>query len=291
MLEFFRNIFLPVTVTFDFIQKYFKTVIFITILVFITVNNDEVHEQSVNLQTISLTGPILNPKLVLEKINKAKEMDNIKGVLFLVNSPGGAVAPSVEIAYAIKELAKEKPVIAYASGSITSGSYYASIWANKIIANPGSIVGSIGVIFQGVNVSELMSKIGVQTQTIKVGLYKEAGSMMREWNSFEKDELQNVIKDTYTMFLEDVSSARNLDLKKHEEYANGHIFTASQAKKVGLIDAVATISYAKNELYKLSGVKNPIWNEEDKIEKFMEKFLNEASSKFLVSFFSGLKAY
>ena len=291
MLRFFKNIFLPITAIFDFIQKYFKTVVFITILVFITTSKDDVKEESINLQTINLIGPILNSESVLKKIDKAKKNTNIKGVLLLVNSPGGAVAPSIEIAYAIKELSVKKPVIVYASGAITSGSYYACIWANKIIANPGSIVGSIGVIFQGVDLSELMSKIGIKTQTMKAGLYKEIGAVSRQWNSFEKAELQSVIKDTYNMFLQDVSNARNLDLKKHKEYANGHIFTASQARKVGLIDEVATISYAKNELYKLSGVKNPIWNKEDKIEKFMEKFLNEASSRFLANFSSRLEAY
>ena len=233
----------------------------------------------------------MDPKSILEKINKAKDDDNIKGVLLMVDSPGGAVAPSIELAYAIKELKELKPVIAYASGTIASGSYYASIWANKIIANPGSIVGSIGVIFQGANLEELMSKIGVKTQIIKAGRYKEAGTQTRAWNTFEKEELQSVIKDTYDMFVNDVSSARNLDPEKHTVYADAHIFTASQAKKVGLIDEVATISYAKEELYKLSGVENPSWTKEDKIDKFMDKFLNEVVSKFSMNLFGGLKAY
>ncbi len=94
----------------------------------------------------------------MSQINDAKTNENIKGVLLVVNSPGGAVAPSVELAFAIKELSEIKPVVAYASGVMASGSYYASIWADKIIANPGSMVGSIGVIFQGTNLEELMEK-------------------------------------------------------------------------------------------------------------------------------------
>ncbi|OUR71550.1 endopeptidase IV [Arcobacter sp. 31_11_sub10_T18] len=291
MFEFIKKLFLPITLTLDFIQKYFKTIVFITILIFISDSNNEKSQTSANLQKIDLLGPIMDPRLVLEKINKAKDNDNIKGVLFLVNSPGGAVAPSVELAYAIKELQEIKPVIAYASGTIASGSYYASIWANKIIANPGSMVGSIGVIFQGANLEELMTKIGIKTQTVKAGRYKESGTQTRAWNDFEKAELQSVIKDTYNMFVTDVSTARNLDPKKHTEYADAHIFTASQAKKVGLVDEVATISYAKEELYKLSGVTNPSWAQEDKIDKFMEKYLSEAVSQFSLNFFGGLKAY
>ena len=291
MFEFIKKLFSPITLTLDFIQKYFKTFVFITILVLISDSSNDVNQKSANLQKIDLIGPILDTRFVLEKIEEAKVDKRIKGVLFMIDSPGGAVAPSVELAYAIKELKQIKPVIAYASGTIASGSYYASIWANKIIANPGSIVGSIGVIFQGANIEELMNKIGVKTQTIKAGLYKESGTPTRAWNELERKELQNVIADTYDMFISDVSVARNLDKNKHTLYADAHIFTASQAKKVGLIDEVATISYAKEELYKLSGVKNPVWVKEDKMDKFVDKYLNEAISKFSVNLLGSLKAY
>ncbi len=291
MFEFIKKLFLPITLTLDFTQKYFKSIVFITILLFVLDSNNETTLKSANLQKIDLYGPIMDPIMVLEKINKAKSDSNIKGVLFNINSPGGAVAPSIELAYAIKELKEIKPVVVYASGTIASGSYYASIWADKIIANPGSMVGSIGVIFQGANVEELMEKIGIKTQIVKAGRYKESGTPTRAWNDFEKAELQNVIKDTYELFVNDVSRARNLDPKNHTVYADAHIFTASQAQKVGLIDKVATISFAKEELYKLSNVKNPTWTKEDKMDKFMEKFLNEAVNKFSMNFLVGLKAY
>merc|ERR1711879_953493 len=142
--------------------------------------------EAANLQKIELVGPILNVDKVLIQIADAKKNKNIKGVLLVVNSPGGAVAPSVELAYAIKELASLKPVVAYASGVMASGSYYASIWADKIIANPGAMIGSIGVIFQGTNLEELMKTIGVKTQTVKAGKYKEAGTPTRAWNTYEK---------------------------------------------------------------------------------------------------------
>ena len=295
MFNFFRVLFSPIIAILDFITKYFKTVVFLTIVYFFVSSSGSSNitniEDTPNLQKIELQGPILKVDKVLDEIYSAKTNDNIKGVLLVVNSPGGAVAPSVELAYAIKELQAVKPVIAYASGVMASGSYYASIWANKIIANPGSMVGSIGVIFQGANVEELMKKVGVSTQTVKIGKYKEAGTPTREWNSYEKEELESVIKDTYDMFISDVSSARKLKKENHELYADAHIFTARQAKNVGLVDEVATISYAKEILYKETKISNPIWKKEDKLDRFIDKIINEAVSNFSISFMDGLKAY
>ncbi|AXX86390.1 signal peptide peptidase SppA [Malaciobacter marinus] len=294
MRDFFRFMFSPIIAILDFLTKYFKTIVFLTIMYFIVFDaNDSTmnNMQTANLQKIELSGPIMDSTKVLEQVNQAKEDNNIKGVLFVVNSPGGAVAPSVEIAYAIKELKELKPVVAYASGVMASGSYYASIWANKIIANPGSMVGSIGVIFQGANVEELMQKIGVKTQTVKIGKYKEAGTPTRAWENFEKAELEKVIDDTYDMFITDVSSARGLKKANHKEFADAHIFTARQAKAVKLVDEVATLSFAQDELIKISKVSTPIWKKQDKFDKFIDKVINQAVTNFSIRFMDGLKAY
>lgn len=294
MFNFFKFMFSPIIAILDFITKYFKTIVFLTIMYFIIVPSDEnLVDSSIhaNLQKIELSGPIMDVSKTLEDIQKAKEDKNIKGILFVVNSPGGAVAPSVELAYAIKELKEVKPVVVYASGVIASGSYYASIWANKIIANPGSMVGSIGVIMQGVNVEELMQKIGVSTQTVKAGKYKESGTPTRKWFDYEEKQLQGVIDDTYNMFITDVASARNLDVKNHNLFADAKIFTSKQAKEVGLVDEVATLSYAQNSLISLSKVENPVWKKEDKFEKFMNKLISEAVTNISMNFVSGLKAY
>jgi len=273
MFNFFRFLFSPVIAILDFITKYFKTIVFLTIIYFFVFSsNDELTNTNnlANLQKIELSGPILDVNKVLENIDKAKKDINIKGVMLVVDSPGGAVAPSIEVAYAIKELKQIKPVVVYASGVIASGSYYASIWADKIIANPGSIVGSIGVIMQGVNAEELMEKIGISTQTVKAGKFKESGTPSRKWTDFEEKQLQSVIDDTYNMFISDVANARNLDVKNHTLFADARIFTSKQAKEVGLVDEVATISFAQDELVKLSNVQNPVWKKEDKFEKFMD---------------------
>jgi protease IV len=294
MFNFFRIIFSPIIAILDFITKYFKTIVFLTIIYFVVVDSNESLTETnsfANLQKIELVGPIMDVTKTLEDIQKAKIDKNIKGVMVVVNSPGGAVAPSVELAYAIKELKEIKPVVVYASGVIASGSYYASIWADKIIANPGSMVGSIGVIMQGVNTEELMEKIGISTQTVKAGKYKESGTPTRKWTEFEEKQLQSVIDDTYNMFITDVSNARKLDVKNHTQFADARIFTSSQAKEVGLVDEVATISFAQDTLVTLSKVETPIWSKEDKFDKFMDKLVSETISNVTMNFMSGLKAY
>ncbi|MEN4054188.1 signal peptide peptidase SppA [Sulfurimonas sp. NWX79] len=270
-MEVIKKIFSPITGTINYIQNHFKAMLFILLLVILFAPTSEQEFTPNNLQKISLIGPIMDASDIIEKIDNATKNDAIKGVLLTVDSPGGAVAPSVEIAYAIKRLKEKKPVVVYAKGTIASGSYYASIWADKIIANPGSMVGSIGVIMQGADLSGVMNKIGIKSQVVKAGLYKQVGTSDRPWKQYEINELNKVIQGTYDMFTQDVARARKLDLKKRDMFANAHIFTATQAKDVGLIDEVGVEYDAKNAVIVMSGVSQAIWNKEDKFDKLMKK--------------------
>lgn len=289
-MNFISKLFWPITAPIKFIQENFKTVFFLTLVFILFVNTDTQNIEKANLQTIDLSGSIMSAKDVLEKIDEAKKNKNIKGVLLSVNSPGGAVAPSVEIAHAIKELNEIKPVVAYAKGIMASGSYYASIYAHTIVANPGSMIGSIGVIMQSVDASELMSKIGIKSQTVKVGDYKEAGTPTRKWTQKEREELKKITQSTYDMFVADVAKARGLKKEDHKTYADAHIFTASLAKEVKLVDEVATLSRAKNIVINLSEVEKPIWTKEDKMEKFMEKLTAKAITQ-ISNNLNGLMAF
>ncbi len=276
-MELLKKIFSPLIATIKFIQNHFKAMIFLLIVFLIFSPASESDLTPHNLQKISLVGPIFEVSEVLEQIEGAYKNDNVKGVLLTVNSPGGAVAPSIEIAQAIKRLKEKKPVIIYANGTLASGSYYASIWANEIMVNPGSMVGSIGVIIQGADVSGLMNTIGVQTQTVQAGKYKKVGTADRQWTSYEVNELNKVIQGTYEMFVKDVADARGLDIKDKDAFANAHIFTASQAKDVGLVDSLGVSYDAQKKLEKLSGVDNPVWNKEDKLDKIIKKLSAETS--------------
>ncbi len=270
-MEFIKKIFLPITMPLTFIQEHFKAMIFVLILFLIFAPTSEDDLTPNNLQQINLVGPIMEVSEILEQLESATNDDNIKGVLVVIDSPGGIVSPSIELAYAIKRLREKKPVLAYAKGTIASGSYYASIWADEIMVNPGSMVGSIGVVMQGADMSELMGKIGIKTQSVQAGKYKKVGTPDRAWMDFEVNELNKVIQATYDMFTNDVANARGLDIKKRDLFANAHIFTATQAKDVGLIDSLGVSYDAKKKVEKLSGVANPIWNKENKFDKLIKK--------------------
>ena len=288
-MELIRKLFLPITMPMKFIQDHFKAMIFLLILFLLFAPKSDEDFTANNLQSINLFGPIMEVSEVLTQLEDASKNDSIKGVMLVVDSPGGAVAPSVEVAYAIKRLKQKKPVVVYAQGTIASGSYYASIWADKIIANPGSMVGSIGVVMQGANMSELMSKIGIATQSVQAGKYKKVGTPDREWTDFEVNELNKVIYGTYDMFTKDVADARGLDIKKRDIYANAHIFTAHQAREVGLIDDVGVIFNAKEHLRVMCKVSknDAVWNKEDKFDKLMKK-LSASTAVTLHTYFPAL---
>lgn len=276
-MEGLKKLFLPVTATLGFIQKYFKSMLFLLLLFLLFAPEGEQTLVPNNLQEVKLIGPIFDTTEVVEELDKARENDQIKGVLLSIDSPGGSVSPSIEVMQALKRLKGTKPVIVYAAGTLASGSYYASIWADEIIANPGSMVGSIGVIMHGADVSELMSKIGIRSQVIQAGKYKQIGTIDREWTPEEKRELEKVIRGTYTMFVHDVAEARNLDEKNSALYADAHIFTAQQAKEVGLVDSLGVAYDAKKRLEVLSKVQKPAWNKEDKFDKWMKRFSAETA--------------
>jgi len=286
-MNFIKKLFLPITVPMKFIQDHFKAMLFLLLLFFLFEPQSE-HELSPNnLEEILLVGAIMDSSEIVAKINKATNNNAIKGVLLTVDSPGGAVPPSIEIAYAIKRLKEKKPVIAYAKGTMASGSYYASIWADKIIANPGSMIGSIGVIMQGTDLSGIMKKVGIKSQVVKAGKYKQLGTPDRAWTGFEVNELNKVIQGTYDMFTKDVADARGLDVTKRDTFANAHIFTALQAKSVGLVDSLGVAYDAKLELEKLSGVSNPIWNKEDKFDKLIKQ-LTATTAVTLYTYFPNM---
>ena len=271
------------------IGQHFMGMLFLLIAFVVLMPSSSTQLHPANLQEIKLTGPIISADAILKEIEEAQKDTKIKGVLLNVNSPGGAVPPSIEIAYAIKELKKHKPVVAYASGIMASGSYYASIYANTIIANPGSIVGSIGVIMESANVEELMNTIGVKTQIVKEGTYKEAGTPTREWTPEERAELERLTKDTYDLFVKDVAEARGLEVSQAKAYADAHIFSAKRAKEAGLIDTIGVIAQAKTKIQALAKVTKPSWKEKDKLESFMDQ-LGTKSIMQLQSYFYGLKA-
>ncbi|EAK8293205.1 signal peptide peptidase SppA [Campylobacter jejuni] len=261
-----------------FINTYFKTFVLLLIVIWILIPSANSSSNLANLERIDLKGEIFDSSAVLEKIINAKNDSNIKGVLFVIDSPGGAFAPSMELALAIKDLKIKKPVLVYASGTMASGSYLAGVGANKILANPASFIGSIGVIMQGADLSGLANKLGIKEQTIQAGEFKSAGTFARAWNENERNFLQGLIDQSYDLFTGFVAKERALDLNKKDQWANARVFLAAKAKELGLIDELSNYENAKKELEKLANVSNPVWKEEDKIDKFLNHLEGQTSS-------------
>lgn len=261
-----------------FINTYFKTFVLLLIIIWILIPSANSSSNLANLERIDLKGEIFDSSAVLEKIINAKNDSNIKGVLFVIDSPGGAFAPSMELALVIKDLKIKKPVLVYASGTMASGSYLAGVGANKILANPASFIGSIGVIMQGADLSGLANKLGIKEQTIQAGEFKSAGTFARAWNENERNFLQGLIDQSYDLFTGFVAKERALDLNKKDQWANARVFLAAKAKELGLIDGLSNYENAKKELEKLANVSNPVWKEEDKIDKFLNRLEGQASS-------------
>lgn len=263
-----------------YINTYFKTFVFLFIIFLIFAPSSKNAVQSHNLEQIDLKGEIIDVQKVLERIKTAKEDNATKGVLFFIDSPGGAFAPSMELALAIKDLQAKKPVVVYAAGTMASGSYLAGVGANEIIANPASFIGSIGVIMQGADVSELLQKIGVKDQTIKAGAFKEAGTLTRAWSEEEKEFLQSLVDQSYNLFTNFVAKERGLKLEEAEKWANARVFLSQVAKDLRLIDELGNYEFAKERLKTLSKVEKPVYKEQDKIDKLIERLSAESALIF-----------
>ena len=214
-----------------------------------------------NLAEIKLMGMIFDSHGLVEQIETLREDSGIAGVLLVVDSPGGALSPSVEIYEELKRLAAIKPLVVYAQGTLASGSYYAALGAQHIVANKGAVIGSIGVIFEGIDASELIAKIGIRAQVLKAGQFKEAGTIMRAWNEDERNEIEELLLRQYEMFVSDVCAARRIDCDTKESFAEGRIFDSARALKLGLIDSIGTKNDAKDKLIALSNVAFAQWVE------------------------------
>jgi protease IV len=194
---------------------------------------------------------------VREELERAREDAEIRGLLLRISSPGGTVTAS-DVLY--HELAKwkeqtKRPVVAVCMGICASGAYYAAMSADRVIAHPTSVVGSIGVIFSGLSLAGLMEKWGVEDQTITSGAFKDTGSILRRMRPDERVQLQSVIDDMYARFLEVVGKGRPaLDAATVKRLADGRVYSAKQAQAAGLVDGIAYLPEAIVELAQRAGL-------------------------------------
>ncbi len=162
--------------------------------------------------------------------------EKVKAVVFHLNSPGGAVVATDEIYRAALALSAKKPIITVFRDVAASGGYYLSMASKKIVANPATITGSIGVITQSTELSGLYSKLGVEVRTFKSGEFKDIGSPARKMTDAESEIIQAIISDSYDQFVEAVSLGRNWDVNHTREIADGRVVSGKEALRLGLID-------------------------------------------------------
>ncbi|MDZ4722422.1 MAG: signal peptide peptidase SppA [candidate division Zixibacteria bacterium] len=183
-------------------------------------------------------------RTAIKQLDRFAESNSIKAIIVHVNSPGGGVAISQEIYDAIKRAKEEKPVVAAFASVAASGGYYIACAADKVVANPGTITGSIGVIFQFHTVTGLLGKIGVETETVKSGELKDVGSYARPMTEKEELMLRAVVMDSYEQFVSAVAEGRELEKDQIYPLADGSIFTGLQAYNLGLIDTLGGLKEA-----------------------------------------------
>lgn len=208
------------------------------------------------LGVVYLEGTIMDSTKVVNWIRTLKKDDTIKGVLLRVNSPGGAIAPSQEIYAAVKELDAVKPVVASYSVVAASGGYYASAPARVIVANPGSITASIGVMAEFVTVTDALEKLGIKPEVLTTGKYKAAGTPMRELTDDQREQLLGLMTDLHEQFVDDVAAARTMKRSRVAAIADGRAVTGRQALALGLVDMLGSEDTAFIKLKELCGIED-----------------------------------
>jgi protease-4 len=227
----------------------------------------------------------VSPEKYRELLQRARDDEAVKAVVLRVDSPGGTVAASEEIATYVKELRKSrKPVVVSVGDVDASGAYMISSQATKIVANPGSAVGSIGVILEVVNAARLMDKVGLEFKVITAGKYKDAGSPYRAVTPEETAMLQSQIDEIYKQFIDIVADGRGMPRSKVESLATGWAWSGTEAKKLGLVDEIGTYQDALDlaaEIAKIDDYEVETYEENDfgdligllaGVESFMRSF-------------------
>lgn len=185
---------------------------------------------------VNVKGVIVDSTAIVEEIKQYKKNPSVRAIIIRVDSPGGAVVPSQEIYEEIKRTTKVKPVVVSMGSVAASGGYYISCPATKIIANPGTLTGSIGVLMELPNIKGLLDKVGIKAEVIKSGRYKDMTSPLKPLQSDEREVLQNLLDDVHTQFINAVAEGRKISLERVKKIADGRVFTGIKAKEIGLVD-------------------------------------------------------
>ncbi|HXX75180.1 MAG TPA: signal peptide peptidase SppA [Nitrospiraceae bacterium] len=206
---------------------------------------------------VRIEGVILDSQTTVGELKRFGENPSIKAIVLRIDSPGGGVVPSQEIYDAVQRVRNKsnKAVIASMGTVAASGGYYIAAATDRILANPGTLTGSIGVIMEMANIEGLLKKIGVEGVVIKSGRYKDVGSPLRKMSDEEQALLQSVMDDVHKQFIEAVAAGRSLEVADVKALADGRIFTGRQAKDAKLVDELGNLEDAIQLAADLSGIE------------------------------------
>jgi len=209
-----------------------------------------------NIAIIDVKEIILDSRPFIKRLKKLTDKKDIKGIVVRINSPGGVVGPSQEMYDAILEARKKKKVVASLGAIAASGGYYVAIAAEKIVANPGTLTGSIGVIMELVNLEGLYEWAKIQPYEIKSGKFKDIGSPNRPMTPEEKKLLTDMLDDVHAQFRDAVKEQRNLDEETVMKLTEGQIYSGRQAKENGLVDELGGLQKAIKLVAEMAGIKD-----------------------------------
>ena len=207
---------------------------------------------------VPINGIIRDADTIIEQMIAFRNDRQIKAIILRIDSPGGGVGPSQEIYSETRRTSRTKKVVASLGSVAASGGYYVASAADSIVANPGTLTGSIGVLMEFVRVEELLKKIGVEMQVIKSGEFKDIGSPNRKMTHKEKEMLLTLLEDIRNQFVTAVSQGRNMPEEAVLELADGRIFSGRQAKDLGLVDSLGNFRDAVSVAKRLAHIKGEV---------------------------------
>lgn len=204
---------------------------------------------------VRVEGPIVEAKTVVEEIKGYVKDSSVRAIVLRVDSPGGGVVPSQEIYNEVKKAKAVKKVVVSMGSVAASGGYYISAPADRIIANPGTITGSIGVIMVVPNLKGLLEKVGIKTEVVKSGKNKDLASVFRGIGDEERGIIQGVMDDVHEQFIAAVAEGRKIEIDKARKISDGRIFSGRQAMSIGLVDEIGDLDDAVKTAGKLGGIE------------------------------------
>jgi protease-4 len=209
------------------------------------------------IAVVEIRGVIAQSSGVIEELHRYDDDDGVKAIILRIDSPGGGVGPSQEIYREVVKIRtnQKKKVVASMGSVAASGGYYVASASDLIVANPGTITGSIGVLMEFTNIEELFKKIGIKGVVLKSGEHKDIGSPFREMTPEEKRLIQSVIDNVHQQFIQAVADGRKMDRSKIAQVADGRILTGEQAKQMGLVDQLGNLQDAIDTAAKMVGIE------------------------------------